>query len=406
MNRRVFFAILLFFTAELRGQNNDSLYTGRLEQIQAQRLDKLSHLGSGQQPRKEAGPFSGIGRFVSRAPVDLGVDVGGLGPGAGPAIDAVLQKTTYGARLHLRTWGHLALHNFYNVGTGAELLSLPAADLTLAVEGSHADSPQLDYYGEGPDSSIHNRTNFRREDTVFSFRAGFQPLRDLTLACRAAGDLLHIGPGTNESLATTQSVFGPSQAPGIGLQTDYGIVGCSAQLDLRDFAEDPHKGTFADASFDKYLALDYSQFSFFRLSVLGEQYVPFFNRKRVIALRAKTELSFHSAEKVVPFYVQPTLGSDPDLRGFRRYRFYDENSISLNAEYRWEISTGFDVALFADGGKVFHRPGEFGLSRLEGSAGFGFRFKNQSERRVIARIDTGFSREGFQVWLKVPKVFF
>jgi hemolysin activation/secretion protein len=106
---------------------------------------------------------------------------------------------------------------------------------------------------------------------------------------------------------------------------------------------------------------------------------------------------------VVPFYLQPTLGSDLELRGFRRYRFYDENSVALTGEYRWEINTAFDMALFVDGGRVFHRPGELSLSALESSVGFGFRVKNR--RSVIARLDTGFSREGCQVWLKVGKLF-
>src|SRR4029077_7342328 len=160
--------------------------------------------------------------------------------------------------------------------------------------------------------------------------------------------------------------------------------------------------TYAEASFERYDAESHNRFSFNRLSLLGEQYIPFFNRKRVIALRAKTELSFHSANQVVPFYLQPTLGSDTELRGFRRYRFYDENAIALTAEYRGEIDTGFDMALFADGGNVFHDPGDLSLSRLKSSAGFGFRVKNQNERRAIARLDIGFSREGFQVWLRVP----
>src|SRR4029077_11801019 len=161
--------------------------------------------------------------------------------------------------------------------------------------------------------------------------------------------------------------------------------------------------TYAEASFERYDAESHNRFSFNRLSLLGEQYIPFFNRKRVIALRAKTELSFHSANQVVPFYLQPTLGSDTDLRGFRRYRLYDENLISFNAEYRWEIFTGFDMALFADAGKVFNRPGDISLTHLQTSAGFGLRFKTRTS--VIARFETGFSREGVQVWLKCGKLF-
>ena len=86
-----------------------------------------------------------------------------------------------------------------------------------------------------------------------------------------------------------------------------------------------------------------------------------------------------------------------------RYRFYDENAILFNAEYRWEITTGFDMALFADAGKVFNRPGDISLSNLETSAGFGFRFKNRE--KVVGRLDTGFSREGVRVWFRFGTLY-
>ena len=101
--------------------------------------------------------------------------------------------------------------------------------------------------------------------------------------------------------------------------------------------------------------------------------------------------------------MQPTLGGYDDLRGFRPRRFYDENSFVLNAEYRWEICTGLDMAVFGDAGKVFHRPGDFNLSHLQPSAGFGLRLNNQQS--TVMRLDTGFSREGFQVWFVFNKLF-
>jgi hypothetical protein len=405
VHKWLFFALSILLTSELKGQSSDSttsMSTGRFDQIQAERLEKSRNLDV-EPPPATGETFSRIGHFVGRVPISF--DVGGLGPGAGVGIGSVLQETTYSGHLLFRTWGHLAFHNFYNAGVGAELRNFPALDLKFALEGSHADAPQLEYYGEGQNSSIHNRTNFRREDTLFNFRVELHPHRHVEQACRLGENLLNVGPGTNESLATTESVFGPSQAPGIDVQSNYLIGGCSAALDLQDFPDDPHKGTFAAAAFDRYYAQNHSQFSFYRLSLAGEQYVPFFNRKRVIALRAKTVLSFHSADQVVPFYLQATLGSDTELRGYRRYRFYDENSLALTAEYRWEISTGFDMALFVDGGKVFDHPGQLNLSLLKSSAGFGLRFKNQLQRRVVARLDTGFSTEGFQIWLKVANLF-
>jgi hemolysin activation/secretion protein len=101
--------------------------------------------------------------------------------------------------------------------------------------------------------------------------------------------------------------------------------------------------------------------------------------------------------------MQPTLGGFNDLRGYRPLRFYDDNAVVASAEYRWEVSTGFDLAVFGDAGEVFHRPSQFSLSRIQNDVGFGLRFNNQ--RNLMFRIDTGFSREGFQVWVAFNKLF-
>jgi hypothetical protein len=342
-----------------------------------------------------------LNHVVSSWPISF--DVGGLGPGKSVGMGSVLQWNMYRDRVVSKAWGHVALHLFYSAGTSIELRNVSRHDFTFALEGSHSDSPQLEYYGEGPNSSINNNTNYRREDTLLNFRAGFGTHRHLSPACRLGQLWQNVGPGTNESLPSTESVFGPAQAPGVDVQPNFVIGGCSAVFDATDFPGDPHKGTYVVATFDRYNANSYDRFSFSRLSVVGEQYVPYFNRKRVIALRAKADLSFHADDQVVPFYLQPTLGSDTELRGFARYRFYDENSLALTAEYRWEINAGVDMELFADAGRVFHRPEQISLSGMETSLGFGVRVKRR--RNVVARFDTGFSREGVQLWLKAENLF-
>jgi hypothetical protein len=61
------------------------------------------------------------------------------------------------------------------------------------------------------------------------------------------------------------------------------------------------------------------------------------------------------------------------------------------------------MALFYDYGNVFHRPRDIDLFSLESSAGFGLRIKDSNN--VVLRLDTGFSREGSQVWLKFGRMF-
>src|SRR3954447_12628644 len=89
--------------------------------------------------------------------------------------------------------------------------------------------------------------------------------------------------------------------------------------------------------------------------------------------------------------------------GFRTLRFYDDNSVVLNGEYPFEAGSLLDIALFADGGKVFHNWSQWTLHNLQSDVGFGLRFKAQ--QRLALRIDTAFSHEGVQVWFRFRNVF-
>jgi len=144
-------------------------------------------------------------------------------------------------------------------------------------------------------------------------------------------------------------------------------------------------------------------YSFRRLDVELQHYIPFFNERRVIALRAKSELTYVGAGQKVPFYLQPAVGGSEDLRGFRPFRFHGDNSMVLNAEYRWETFSGLDMAVFGDAGKVFQRKADWNFRNLEGSYGVGMRFNIRNS--VFMRVDAGFSHEGFQVWIKFNNVF-
>jgi outer membrane protein assembly factor BamA len=123
----------------------------------------------------------------------------------------------------------------------------------------------------------------------------------------------------------------------------------------------------------------------------------------VIALRGKVEATSPHLGNLVPFYLQPTLGGSEDLRGFRPFRFYDNNAVILNGEYRWEVFSGLDMALFVDAGQVFPDWHQINYRHLQSDAGFGFRFNVRND--VFLRIDTAFSHEGFQVWFKFNNVF-
>jgi outer membrane protein assembly factor BamA len=273
----------------------------------------------------------------------------------------------------------------------------------LELYAAHRNYPQINYYGPGPNSARTGRSNFRYEDTTYDATAALIPVRRLHVGLTAGYMQINVGPGTNNRLASTEKTYTPVQTPGIDRQSNFLRFGPTIRYDYRDRPGDPHKGGNYQVSYIYYDDRKVNTGNHKKFIGDIQQYIPFFNEKRVIALRGRTELSYRNPNQVIPFYLQPTVGGSDDLRGFRPFRFYDNNSLVLNAEYRWEIFTGFDMALFADRGKVFNRHAQLNFKGLEKSHGFGLRFSSRTA--VVTRIDVGFSREGFQVWFKFGNVF-
>ena len=107
----------------------------------------------------------------------------------------------------------------------------------------------------------------------------------------------------------------------------------------------------------------------------------------------------------MPFYLMPTLGGNDTLRGFRAYRFRGPHAMLLQGEYRFEIWSGLDAALFYDAGKVALQPSRPRSStNLESDYGFGFRFN--TDNGMILRVDAAFgSRDGKHLYMVFGGMF-
>ncbi|MEW5978638.1 MAG: BamA/TamA family outer membrane protein [Acidobacteriota bacterium] len=296
------------------------------------------------------------------------------------------------------------LEQNYLFDTQLTLPRLAGNRLVLDFLGRYKAERSIDYYGPGPNSLKGARTNYSRERSETSLRLGWKPNpRHLELG--VVGGLLwfNVGPGIAKGIASSEEAFTAGRTPGIQEQTDFLRVGSYLQFHSNDNPNIMYQGTRVRAGFDYYRDRHFRSYSFRLLHGSIEHYVPFLNHKRVLALRARTAISYANANQSVPFYLQQTLGGPNDLRGFRNFRFTDYNSLVLNAEYRWEVAPPLDMALFADGGKVFRDPGQLNFRDLESSVGFGFRIKGRSS--VITRIDFGFSREGFRLWFRFSDLY-
>ena len=70
----------------------------------------------------------------------------------------------------------------------------------------------------------------------------------------------------------------------------------------------------------------------------------------------KARFSYAGDDRVVPFYLQPKLGGNFELRGFNQYRFHDNNAFMAALEHRWYAFSGLEMA--AVRGRRQDRPGE------------------------------------------------
>ena len=398
---RFIHVIILIITAvAVKGESSS-----RIAEILAERAEKSRNLQP-EDPSKlerrldwlrDSSLFKNFGELPPGLRVQLGGLVTGSGFAAGPEYS---RAGLFGGKMDFRTSAQVSLSGYQKQDVEVTLPAFLTDRLTVAVYGVHHNYPGLNYYGSGPESQRTGRSNFRLEDTAFDASMSLRILPKLTAGVTTGYLMNNIGPGTDTRFISSDRVY---ETAGIADQANFTRTSFFAQFDGRDYAPGPRSGGNYFVQFGRYADQTLSRHDFQRLDMEAQQYVPLFNKRRVIAMRAKTAMTFTDGNQSVPFYMQPTLGGQDDLRGFRPFRFRDNNLLVMNTEYRWEVFSGLDMAVFGDAGKVFARKSQLNLSNLETSAGFGFRFN--ARNNVFLRMDVAFSHEGFQVAMKFNNLF-
>ena len=334
----------------------------------------------------------------------LRLRLGGLAQAQGFALGPTYTRSDlWGGRLAIRASARGSTRKAYLVDFGATLPHLAHGKAFVDLYTVHYDYPNMQFYGEGQRSSLNGRSVYRLENTSFEVRPGIRIFHGLTAGLIGSFQAINVGRGTNSSLGRTEQIYSDAQAPGLTNQGGFLQSGGYLQYDWREEKSEPTSGGLYKAQYTVFSDLDLATHSFNRLDLTVQQYLPLFNHKRVFAVQGTTTLTEAHAGNTVPFYLQPVAGGAETLRGFRPFRFYDDNSVVLNGEYRFEAGSSLDIALFVDGGKVFHRWEELNLHGLQSDVGFGLRFKQQGQ--LVLRIDTAFSHEGVQVWFRFRNIF-
>jgi hypothetical protein len=335
----------------------------------------------------------------------FGLKFGGLTAGSGFAIGPRYRRNDLaGERVQFQASLVGSMRRFYAAEVRLRLPRIAGSRFSFELGGRHSDAPSISYFGPGAGSRRSGRTSFRREDTELRASFGWRPdRRRWLIGYEAAALMINIGPGKDSRFLSSEQVYTPRQAPGIDVQSNFLLGGPFIQYDHRNRPGLPTRGGNYMVQWLQHWDRSLGAHSFQRAVFSAERYIPFFNEKRVIALRARTDLSFVSSDKSVPFYLQPTLGGPDTVRGFERFRYQANNATVLNAEYRWEVAPTLDMAAFVDAGNVFDRPGLIGFRDMKSAAGLGFRVKTRDA--VVLRADGAASREGFRLWITFSNIF-
>jgi hypothetical protein len=392
------------------GAQDTSVISGsgsRAQAVANAEQEKAKHLEPQEAPRAER-KFDHIQKdiidrlFNANGP---SLKFGGLPTGGGFSLGP--QYTRQDLLADHLTWNTFVVgstRKWYGGASSFDFHDLLNGHLELNTDGGYQNAASVWYFGEGPNSSKSNKTDFDREFTTTHFSAlGHFFDQRLTVGYILGGLLVHVGPGGLSDTPSTDTLFTEANTPGLTQQSNFITGTTTVQLDLSRAGFSNPEGLQIEADDSQFFDRSGHQANFHLLETQATYYLPLTNGLRTLVFHVRNETAFPEDHQVVPFYLQPTLGGPDDLRGYDRYRFYADGNSAATAEYRWSISQTLEMAIFGDGGNVYVRPGLIGFRDLRGDGGIGFRIKNKQVS--VMRFDVGFSPEGVRVWFVFNDIF-
>jgi hypothetical protein len=328
---------------------------------------------------------------------------GSLATGSGFALGVgYLNRRLVDREGALNVWGAVSLKKYWAVEGNFDLPSLAGGWLTLGTYARHQDYPQQDFFGVGPDSDRDDHTAFKIVNTMAGGRAGVKPARALKLGGGVEYFRHELAPGRSRAVPSIETRFTDETAPGLVGTRNFLRPYATFEYDYRQ-PKNARKGGWYRMEASRFADPD-DAFTFNRLDVDLRQFTSILNERRVLAVRLAASTSEPASGARVPFYLMPHLGGHDSLRGFRDYRFRGPHALLTQTEYRFEVWSGFDAALFYDAGKVTLQRADLNFKDLEHDYGFGFRFN--TDNGTILRIDAGFgSTDGKHLYIVFGDVF-
>jgi outer membrane protein assembly factor BamA len=330
--------------------------------------------------------------------------LGSLTTGSGFAFGlGYRDRDLFDNRAVLDLWAATSTRQYWATEARVTIPRLASKRLFAETWVAHRDYPQEDFFGLGPDSARANEISYGIRSDFFGGRAGAR----LGPHVSAGGGVEFLNPrlgaGKDRRVPSIERLFDEVTAPGIGESVNYIRSTTFLDVDYRQ-PKNPRGGGWYRIDFSQFDDQTTGRHTFRRVDTDLRQYLGFLAGRRVIAGRLFLSTSDADPGQTMPFYLMPTLGGNDSLRGFRQYRFRGPHAILAQGEYRYEIWSGLDGALFYDAGKVADTRPDLNFKDLETDYGFGFRFN--TDNAIVFRVDAGFgSRDGKHLYIVFGGIF-
>ena len=269
----------------------------------------------------------------------------------------------------------ISWHGYKTAQARFEMPKLARSRLALGTQLRWQDFRSVDFYGQGPDSLESQVSEHHLQTTNLVGYATVRPREWMGIGA-SIGWLRPSRPSNQPTFVHTE---------------------ISATADNRDFPGHPTRGGLVRAAMADYSDRDGGVFSFRRYDAEAAHFVPLARSRVVLAARGWLVATDTDEGRVVPFYLQPSLGGHNSLRSYADFRFHDRHLMLFNAEARIAMMSHVDAAVFMDAGNVAGRFSDLDFGKR--SYGAGLRFHNV--RQNFARVDVARGSEGWRLLFRL-----
>lgn len=292
----------------------------------------------------------------------------------------------------LDLWAAGSLKKYWALEARGAYPLTPGRELVVDGHVSRYSRPTEEFFGVGPEARRLDRAAYDLDATEAGARLVAQPIDLVRLGGGVELLRTRAGRGEHDDLPSVDDLFGPASLTSFGETVRFTHASAFFEVDYRQ-PLNARRGGWYRVDVSRFADTSDGAYTFTRTIVDLRQYFSFLAERRVLAGRAWVATTDVDEWRQVPFYMLPAIGGNDTLRGFRANRFRGPHALVLQGEYRFEIWSALEGALFVDAGKVALRRSDLDLRELEHDYGFGLRFN--TNEGVVVRVDAAFgSRDG------------